>query len=214
MGTVRAHPRSRTLRAMNAVVPPSEPRSGTRRVVDAERALAANGSRTTIDTIVQSSTVALFHAHGLAVAPLGSSLVGEQQRYHDVVGLIGFDAPAFSGTLTLSIPTPVFRAQTEGRDASDQTTLNDWSQEMANQLLGRIKNRLTMFQLVIKVHLPSTISSIALERLRQRSPNETLYRFRTLRGDILVTLDAPFDNGILHYSGTTQVGKEGDIILF
>jgi hypothetical protein len=179
-----------------------------------ERAPASATSRTTIDTIVQSSAVALFHAHDLAVAPLGSSPVGSQQRYHDCVALIGFDAPTFSGTLTLSIPNAVFDMHIEHRDPSDTTTLGDLSQELVNQLLGRIKNRLTMFQVLIKVRLPSTMSGVALDRLRKRAQHETLYRFRALRGDIIVSLDAPFDNSLLVYSGSTQVAKEGEIILF
>jgi Chemotaxis phosphatase CheX len=200
---------------MTAEVPASGTRARTVTVLDpGDGAPTSVTSRTTIDTILQSSTVALFHAHGLGVAPLGSSPVGSQPRYHDVVGLIGFDAPTFSGTLTLSIPNLVFDALVEHRDPSDHTTLGDWSQEMANQLLGRIKNRLTMFQVPLRVHLPSVLSGVALERLRKRSQHETIYRFRALRGDIIVTLDAPFDNGMLAYSGTTLVVKEGEIILF
>lgn len=140
--------------------------------------------------------------------------MGNQQRYYDWVGTIGFDGPSFTGTLTLSIPTPVFELHCETRDASDTTTLADWTQELVNQLLGRIKNRLTMFQTNLEAHLPSVMSGVALERLRKRSASEVLYRFRTLRGDITVTLDAPLGNAVLTYSGVTLVAQEGDVILF
>lgn len=173
-----------------------------------------SSTRTTIDVILQGSTVELFHAHGVAVAPLGSSPVGSQQRYYDCVGMIGFDGPSFTGTLTLSIPTPMFELHCETRDASETTTLSDWTQELINQLLGRIKNRLTMFQTYLEAHLPSVMSGVALERLRERTPSEVLYRFRTLRGDIAITLDAPLGNGVLTYSGAATVAREGDVILF
>jgi hypothetical protein len=171
-------------------------------------------ARTTIDIILQGSTVELFHAHGVAVAPLGSSPVGNQQRYYDCAGMIGFDGASLSGTLTLSIPTAVFGFHCESRPVGETTALTDWTQELINQLLGRVKNRLTMFQTNLKPHLPSVLSGSALERLRQRSPSEVLYRFRSLRGDIIVTLDAPLDNAVLIYSGAAVVAQEGDVILF
>jgi hypothetical protein len=140
--------------------------------------------------------------------------VGNQRRYYDWVGMIGFDGPSFTGTLTLSIPTPVFELHCETRHTLETTGLTDWTQELTNQLLGRIKNRLTMFQTNLKAHLPSVLSGIARERLRTRKASEVLYRFRTLRGDIIVTLDAPLGNAVLTYSGVTTVALEGDVILF
>jgi len=211
----RRNPRSRTLRAAALEARQCEPASAVRAIVQSEPTPApVHSARTTIDIILQGSAVELFHAHGVAVAPLGSSPVGAQQRYHDSVGMIGFEGSSFSGTLTLSIPTPVFDWHCEARDASDATTLTDWTQELTNQLLGRIKNRLTMFQTNLRPFLPSTMSGAVLERLRKRAPYEVLYRFRTLRGDIIVTLDAPLHNVALIYSGGAMVAQEGDVILF
>jgi len=140
--------------------------------------------------------------------------VGEQQRYHESAGMLGFDGPSFSGMLTLSLPPPVFHALCEASPRSGTTTLADWTQELTNQLLGRIKNRLSVFQTNIRSHLPSVLSGVAPERLRQRTPSEILYRFRSLRGDILVTLDAPLGDTVLVYSGSAGVAHEGDVILF
>lgn len=171
-------------------------------------------ARTTVDLILQGSTVELFHAHGIGVAPIGSKPVGSHRRYHDVVGVIAFEAFSSSNTLTLSIPTPAFETHCESRHATDRTTLADWTQELTNQLLGRIKNRLVMFQTSIAPHLPSTMSGSTLERLRKRGPDEVLYQFRSLRGDILVTFDAPLADVVLVYTGNTAVVQEGDVILF
>jgi hypothetical protein len=211
----RQHSRALVLGGMTGAEKPAEPSSrGWAGGEYTQRAPTSAAARTTIDTIVNSSTVELFSAYRLAVAPLGSSLLGSQQRYYDCVGLISFDTPRFVGTLTLSVSNAVYDAQSAPGALSDRTMQADWTQEMVNQLLGRIKNRLTMFQMSIKMRLPSTMSGVALDRLRKRSPSETLYRFRALRGDILVTLDAPFDNASLTYSGTNHVVKEGDVILF
>lgn len=216
MGSMRGRRtlRTRTLRAATPPGPQPEPASGVRVSAPKDPTVTVPSARTTIDIILQGSAVELFHAHGVAVAPIGSSPVGSQQRYYDWVGMIGFEGSTFAGTLTLSIPTPVFEAQREARDISDKTTLMDWTQELTNQLLGRIKNRLTMFQTNLRAHLPSTMSGFVLERLRKRTASEVLYRFRSLRGDIIVTLDAPLDNTVLVYSGGSPVAQEGDVILF
>ena len=58
------------------------------------------------------------------------------------------------------------------------------------------------------------MSGSALDSHKRRTATEMLYRFRALRGDILVVVDAPLEKAILVYSGALQVAKEGDVILF
>jgi hypothetical protein len=217
MGVRRTNTGSPKLEALRPqLTPPPASRVIDKPPPASERtAMSALAARATIDTIVQSSVVELFHAHGMSVAPIGVSAVGVQLRYHDTVGLIGFDAASFSGTLTISLPDAVFDAQAEARrKVSDKSTLVDWTHELANQLLGRVKNRLTLFQITLRPRLPSTMSGVSLERVRKRAATELLYRFRALRGEVLVTLDAPFDKAMLAYSGAAHVVKEGDVIMF
>ena len=175
---------------------------------------AASAARTAIDTILQSSTVELFHSQGVAVAPLRPCALGSQRRFYEWVGLIHFDAQNLSGVLTVSTPMPVWSSREAGAATADSETLADWHREIANQLMGRIKNRLLKFQLVLNPRLPSALSGAALELHRKRSASEILYRFRALRGDILVVVDAPLDRAILAYSGEMQVAREGELILF
>ena len=58
----------------------------------------------TLDVILQSAAVDLFHNSGFAVAPLASCPVERLQRYHEHVAMLGFDGPQLMGVLTLSIP--------------------------------------------------------------------------------------------------------------
>lgn len=178
-------------------------------------ALAQTAARTAIDTILQSSAVELFHSQGVAVAPLRPAALGAQQRFYDWVGLIHFEAANLSGVLTVSIPMPVWsNRDTQGALSADSETLADWHRELANQLMGRIKNRLLKFQLTLRPRLPSALSGAALELHRKRSASEVLYRFRALRGDILVVVDAPLERAILAYAGDAQIAREGELILF
>jgi hypothetical protein len=187
--------------------PPGAPPSGP----DGPQQAAA---RTAIDTILQSSAVELFHSQGVAVAPLRPAPLGAQQRFYDWVGLIHFEAANLSGVLTVSIPMAIWSSRETQGAASDSETLADWHRELANQLMGRIKNRLLKFQLVLRPRLPSALSGAALELHRKRSASEVLYRFRALRGDILVVVDAPLERAILAYAGDAQIAREGELILF
>jgi hypothetical protein len=193
-------------------VEPAPPPSGARPIgsfVRRDSAVIPGCSpRAVIDTIIQSSAVEMFQAHGLTVAPIRSMPVGTQQRFHDNVAMIGFEGPAFVGTLTLSIPSGILAARaSRGTDTA-------WAEELVNQLHGRVKNRLAVFQVPLKSSLPRTMGGATLERLRRRSPTDVLYPFRAMQGDVLVTLDAPVHEALLAYSGAAQIVREGDVILF
>jgi hypothetical protein len=195
----------------------SKTRSGEA-AAESERSRGAavhSAARATIDTILQSSAVELFHTQGIAVAPLVPLAVGTQQRFYDWVGVIGFDTETLNGNLTLSVPTGILQSRDPGLNPGDEVSWQaDWVRELANQLLGRVKNRLSKFQVVLRTRLPTSMSGAALELHKRRTPSEMLYRFRALRGDILVVVDAPLDKAILVYSGALQIAKEGDVILF
>jgi hypothetical protein len=201
-----------TRRGKSDVLEPAPPPSGARPIGAFTRhdsaVIPRVSPRAIIDTIIQSSAVELFQAHGITVAPIGSMPVGTQQRFHDNVAMIGFEGRAFVGTLTLSIPSDMLATRTgPGTDTA-------WGEELINQLHGRVKNRLAVFQVPLKSSLPRTMGGATLESLRRRSPTEVLYRFRAMQGDVIVTLDAPVHEVLLAYSGAAQIVREGDVVLF
>jgi hypothetical protein len=169
-------------------------------------------ARTAIDTIIQSSTVELLHSYGLPVAPGGRLETVPRTHLYESVGIIGFDAPKVAGRLTLSIPTAIFDAYTSGR--SQRTTLPDWTRELTNQLMGRLKNRLLQFQVKLRTHLPIVLSGDALERQRNPMVTEICYSFRALRGEVIVTVDPSLATAVLAYSNANVVAQEGELILF
>ena len=170
--------------------------------------------RPLLDALVQSSTVELFQSRGIAVAPLPST-VGNPHHptYFTIAGVVQLNAPKTTGSLSLSWADPVFSlfsppvppAALAGRDLL---------RELTNQLSGRLKNRLLNFAYVLTIGVPSVLSGQALERQRPRRETDVLYLFRTLRGEIAVTLDMQIDPDALNYSGTSRVAKEGDFIAF
>jgi hypothetical protein len=169
--------------------------------------------RGVIDTIIQSSTVELFHTYGAALAPLprGYRSVADAQKL-DLHGVITFNAPGFAGSLTLALPSAVLGLmQTEEtRTRRD----HDWVRELSNQLMGRVKNRLMQFQVTLQVGLPTVTNRDGVERRTSRSESVFIYCFRTIRGQVVVTLAGSIDETVIAYVGGINVASEGDIIIF
>lgn len=122
-------------------------------------------------------------------------------------------APKASGSLTLSWADPVFSLFTPPVPATSLGA-RDLLRELTNQLAGRVKNRLLNFTLMLTIGVPTVLSGQALERQRPNKETEVVYLFRTLRGEIVITLDLAIEGDALNYSNTNRVAKEGDFIAF
>jgi hypothetical protein len=166
---------------------------------------------TAIDAIIQSSTVELMRSYNLSVAPRERIEVVGHVPGSDAVGIIAFDGPNISGSLTLSVPLGVYNLPM--RRNPTNTTHGEWTYELTNQLMGRIKNRLLQFQVRLHTHVPMVLSGVALERHKHRTVAEVLYRFGALRGDIAVVVDASLTRAVLEYSNASLLVRK-DLLLF
>lgn len=176
------------------------------------------GMKGIIDALLQGSLVELFQAYGVAIAPLPRDVRAEPERYPEHSALISFNAArdgkcaSASGRLSISVPTEVMDTMQVGRPLQGRHA--DWSRELANQLMGRFKNRLLPFGAKLQAGLPSSIGREALEAEMARATNRRVYRARTLRGEIVATLDGSLNEAELVYTGPTSVPNEGELILF
>jgi hypothetical protein len=100
------------------------------------------------------------------------------------------------------------------QDPSRPFTGSDWVREQSNQLLGRIKNRLTQFQVTLSSGLPSLVSEEAFKRYSARPDPSYVFEFRTLRGVITIALLGAIDMNVFVYSNFVNLPNEGDIIIF
>ena len=169
-------------------------------------------NRTFLKTIIQSATVELFQAYRVAAAPVvtGSQLAENLDNY--VGGYGNFYGPGLNGTLAMLVPRDVFSlVKVEGLRVFN---VLDWTRELTNQLLGRIKNRLVQYQMALRTDTPSAIEGKSLELRRAGATPFVSIVFRTIRGDILVTLTGTIDYSKFSYSGAVVTANEGDVILF
>jgi hypothetical protein len=168
--------------------------------------------RALLETMIQSSTVDLFHAAGIAVGPVAVNKVDcSQVASRALMAMISFDGPGARGTLGLLVPTGVFELVRQ--DPARPFTGVAWVQDSVNQLLGRVKARLLQFQMPLQMGLPLSMDEKALRALLQQGILAA-YRFRTLRGEISVTLSGKIDYARLNYASQLSYASEGDIVLF
>jgi CheY-specific phosphatase CheX len=108
---------------------------------------------TLIGGLVQDATRALFGTYGVKV-DLDGSLVTKTLESVELVSIIGFSSDMVSGALLLAMPNSLVERTLPAPDSS----LADWVGELANQLLGRLKNQLLDYHVVVNMSLPVVVS--------------------------------------------------------
>jgi hypothetical protein len=180
----------------------------------AARGTTAAGKPPVIDMLLQSATVAVFHACGVASAPLAPlELAADELELEFPVVTMAFRAPGIDAALVTSLPKSVCARLDIGRRSQADT--RDILREFTNLVMGRLKNRLTLYQVTLKSSLPICRDRQAeLDSVFPKSGTVRAFRFRTLDGVATLALKGTIDESRLVYSSTIQINAEGDIILF
>jgi hypothetical protein len=71
-----------------------------------------------------------------------------------LIAMIGFSSNALSGSLLMALPNEILERTLPAPDSN----LADWGGELANQLLGRLKNQLLHYQVAINLSLPVVVT--------------------------------------------------------
>ena len=149
---------------------------------------------------------------------------------HDaqIVAFIGFGGARLRGTLTVMAPQALWLktypiAVAPGADLGDNDLL-DWCGEVANQVLGRIKNQLVRRGVELQVSTPKALHASQLTI--SRSAQKSVCILRSSAGEestIGVWFDAVVEEtGVLFTSldeapsleGADEIVNEGDLLLF
>lgn len=165
-----------------------------------------------------SSCLGLFRDNGVAIVPSEERGPGVTQG-EAIVSFIGFLGEQIRGHLTILAPvTLITESHPLRRTAEiDEAALCDWSCELANQLLGRTKNRLLELGIVIELSTPSTALGHRLRGHDERREGFRVLHFDchgdrlTLLFDALAGETPPVT---LRAVGSGSRRVEGDILLF
>lgn len=157
-----------------------------------------------IKSLVADCCVELFSSYGVALAPTSHS-----RANLTFCATIGFTGPHLRGSLLIAASREPLALAGEEPDES-----RDWIAELANQMLGRIKNRLIMMGTVIYYSTPVFLRGEHLARLGDQPPP---LLFEGNGGVVSVWFDLDVGSDlVIPVAGATasHAASEGDVLLF
>lgn len=164
-----------------------------------------------IDNLVFDCCRELFSAYGLEVQPRGrNEFPSPEQLVH--CGVMGFGGRELRGALVLAAT----REPLEHTNPGAATLQGDWMCELANQLMGRVKNRLLTLGVEIHLATPAGLSgeNLAPSPAMLRSPQV----FAAANGFVCVWIDCEMAEGFELPTAISPEAEapmlEGDALLF
>ena len=152
----------------------------------------------------------LFDSYGVSIqfSDLSES---QQENINGFLGMIGFSGVQIKGNLSVWAATEII--EKTGNSNFDKT---DWIAEIANQILGRIKNKLLRFDVELMMGIPTSIETgnLILNFIQR---NVKKYRFTHGDGrQIVILLDTVFEDILVNESTKTadEAVEEGETLLF
>jgi CheY-specific phosphatase CheX len=171
-----------------------------------------------LDAMVEPAARALFEHHGLSL-PRASGEVDETPMDHDVAAAVGFTSPNVHGAVVMTtrkdIVARAWPRELRHREPSERDVC-DWTGELVNQLLGRVKNGLASFGVTLDQGTPTVVTGRHLHRVPASTNIARRYSFAVPGGSLLVYFDATLAEGfeLAPSDGAMQAAAEGDLRLF
>lgn len=162
----------------------------------------------TLNNLLFTGTLGLFKAYGVQLAEDSS---GAKETANPLTAVVGFHGAAISGAVVLIVDSGLLRSTMQTK-----TTDQEWLAELANQLLGRVKNRFLAYGVDIAASTPSVLSSV---RIVPNGPKDQRQGVTMVANGSRVTAWVDFqakdpERLAKLARGEATVGREGDLILF
>ncbi len=158
--------------------------------------------------LVEEAVMKVFDAYD---APLTASI--EAHPGHEVVSVIGYAADEVRGGLALGIS----KALAERTMPTADTPLYDWVGELANQILGRVRNKMLAYKVDLQIATPVVLHGLGVQ---VAPPGEGLAKdvvcYRSGDDILQVLLEARFEEGFEMPEQAEEDGvvDEGEMLLF
>jgi len=174
---------------------------------------AATEAVSLIDGLVLDSARALFDNYGVKLDLDGSSIARTLPSV-ELISTIGFSSPTLSGSLLLAMPNAVLTHTLPTPDAN----LADWSGELANQLLGRLKNQLLNYEVAINLALPVVVFGAEFSLPTKTRRLTRLFSFVSEWGRMFIRTEMELSPSIelVRQTGVGQTAgiDEGELLFF
>ncbi len=183
--------------------------------------MISNSSSRVLDDIVVMATTKLFDSLGCDVRYAGQQVPDAVPPIDDaVVSILGFAGECMRGALTLVChPRLVGRSLPGIQNTSSrpEAMIRDWSGELVNQLLGRIKNQVLRHGLDFRVAIPITVHAEALRVPPLDTGSGPWHQFESEAGAVWVRWDLRSEQAFLLPSlvpWEDEQLEEGELLLF
>jgi CheY-specific phosphatase CheX len=164
-----------------------------------------------LNRITVETCEALLGSMSLTASHVGSREaweIGGEGR----VAVIGFGGETLRGSLVLDLP-PAVLTRTHPRNSQHEPDLEDWSGEVANLLLGRIKARLLPYDAVIQLSTPLVVTGRS--RVEQSTPHSVVHTFVADEGRFHVLLAADSEKELeLGETSQEEATMVDDMVMF
>lgn len=168
------------------------------------------GNSEIIDSVVSESCISLFQDYSL---PLERSprLPNENDAKLLYCGVLGFSGEQMRGTLLLATSREPLGRTSPTSDSS----FREWIAELANQLLGRIKNKLIPRGVTLHLSTPIVLRGEHLAPI-PRDASIVPYAFTCEGGYVVVWFDAELKTGLdlSAVDANAELISEGESMLF
>jgi CheY-specific phosphatase CheX len=161
----------------------------------------------------------LTHDYAIALVDLERVDERTEIRGHQVAGIVGFTGPGLGGMLAIRATTDTVRSSLPiaPPGGADAAALGDWIAEIANQLIGRTKNKLLRYGTTLEITPPTQARADDLLVLGCERARTTWIYAGTTVGPFLVMFELRAEPGLElhHVAGCDAVAvAEGDLMLF
>jgi hypothetical protein len=130
-----------------------------------------------------------------------------------IIASIGFSSPVLSGSLLIALPNSLV----ERTLPTPEANLEDWAGELANQLLGRLKNQLLHYEVVINLALPVVIAGgdFRLPAKTRRLTRHFAFVSEAGRMCVRTEIELSPSAELVRQGGESQASfDEGELLLF
>jgi CheY-specific phosphatase CheX len=162
-----------------------------------------------INELTTQCCIELFAHYGVHVAPASTS---DRDAPIELAGIIGFARKDLRGAVILGSSASVLEHSHVRYEGAER---RDWVAELANQLLGRVKNRLVARGVDIEMTTPLSLRGQHLT-VGDLDENMTVLDFRGEHGWVRVWIDLELSGHIevRPADENGSVAAEGDMMLF
>jgi chemotaxis protein CheX len=135
----------------------------------------------------------------------------------EMVSVVGFTSGEMRGNLAIAATYDFFESTNVISAQPTEEQVRDWAGELSNQLLGRIKNRLLAYDLVLAMGTPMVITGLRMDVGKRRTGIAERQAYLSSKGSIEAWFEATVESGFVLEKNESAVDlsqSEGDLLFF